>query len=414
MVKPNAPRIVSLNKRALFGVGRKLPNFLKAYEVYTSNSEAAPIFHLWGGLGAISAVVGKNITMNMGKFSYLTNLYSVLVGPPGSKKTTAMLTARNLVRRVPGIHLSANISSPEALLKKMAKIEGEAHQSVTGYSLELGTFLGEGPMQRHMTDFLCDMYDGVPDYEKDTVGRGVENIVDPWFAFQSCVTPSWLQTAMSQHAVDGGFVSRTMWIFNDERRLLHPWPENDPEERKMKELLINDLTHISALAGNMQASPESKEWYKTWYMDPKRFPASTENRLGGYYDRKAIHLIKVAMLLSIADNDSLTIQTRDFETALDLLGQIEIDMPRVFAGVGKNAISTDSERIYRQVLESGKGGMAYGRLLAGNYHSNSQTELDNILQALLSMGRIVHMGGLRGTFYDRQYAAARTLGGAGK
>jgi len=358
------------------------------YGVYTADSEAAPVYHIWAGLGAISAVVGKQVSMNMGKFSYLTNLYTVLVGPPGAKKTTAMLTARNLVKQVPGIHTAPNIANPESILKRMCKIDDPLHQSISIYSMELGTLLGEGPQQRHMLDFLCDFFDGIPDYEKETIGRGVENLTNPWLAFQSCTTPEWLQNSLSTHSVEGGFVSRTLWVYADERRLSNPWPEENAEQRKLKEWLINDLTHISALQGEFSASHEAKEFYKAWYQDPTRFPQSSEQRLGGYYERKSVHVIKLAMLLSLAENDSLCLEKRDIEAALSLLADIEPDMHRAFIGVGKNIHSTDTERIYRQILESHDKGLSYGRILAANYHANNQTEIDSMLRSLQSMGKI--------------------------
>lgn len=396
-MKPNLPPPPSTRPRGgrvLTPPGRKLGNWLQGYRLYTSDSEAPPIFHVWGGLGAISAVIGKQVSMNMGKFSYLTNLYTVLVGPAGTKKTTAMLTARNLVKRVPGIHTAPNIGNPETILKRMCKIDDPLHQSISVYSLELGTLLGEGPQQRHMLDFLCDIFDGIPDYEKETIGRGVENLTNPWLALQSCTTPEWLQNSLSSHSVEGGFVSRTLWIYSDERRLSNPWPEETAEQRKLREWLINDLTHISALQGEFSASLEAKEFYKAWYQDPSRFPKTHEQRLGGYYERKSIHVIKLAMLLSLAENDTLCLERRDIEAALGLLEEIEPDMHRAFIGVGKNVHSTDTERILRQIQDAGDKGLPYGRILAANYHANNQEEIDRMLRSLQSMGKATFQQGV--------------------
>lgn len=396
-MKPNQPPTQTTRPRGgrvLTPPGRKLGNWLQGYRHYTADSEAAPLFHIWGGLGAISAVIGKQVSMHMGKFSYLTNLYTVLVGPAGSKKTTAMLTARNLVKQVPGIHTAPNIANPESILKRMCKIDDPMHQSISIYSLELGTLLSEGPQQRHMLDFLCDIFDGIPDYEKETIGRGVENLTNPWLAFQSCTTPEWLQNSLSSHSVEGGFVSRTLWIYSDERRLTNPWPEETAEQRKLREWLINDLTHISALQGDFKASPEAKEFYSAWYKDPTRFPKTHEQRLGGYYERKSIHVIKLAMILSLAENDSLCIERRDIESALALLAEIEPDMHRAFIGVGKNIHSTDTERIYRQIKDASPQGLPYGRILSANYHANNQDEIDRMLRGLQAMGKITFQQGV--------------------
>jgi len=377
--------------RVIIPPGRRLGNVLTSYLRLMSQHEAPEIFDLWCGLGAISSAVGRQVSMDMRYFEVFSNLFIVLTAPAGTaRKSTALKNARRLLTTIPGLHFTPQQATPQAMMKRMADIgtAGEEHQSIITYSYEFGLFLGKGSKQDEMADFLCDAYDCNPDFEKETVGRGLESITRPWMNLNAGVTPEWIKDHMSSGALETGMVSRILWIFADQRKLSNPLPERNPEMEQLSLDIINDLTHISTLKGNMTLEPSATEFYKSWYMDDKRFPSSTQTRMGNYYERKHIHLLKTAMLLSLGESDSMVIEKRDLVAALEMLEQIEPGMQRAFTGVGKNAFASDLERLTGQISHAGETGIGYGPLLNANYHALQKEELDKVLSQLVSMQRI--------------------------
>lgn len=371
--------------------GRRLGNVLTAYMHLMSQHEAPEVFDLWCGLGAISSAVGRQVWMDMRYFEVFSNLFIVLVAPPGTaRKTTALKNARRLLVKIPGLHFSPQQVTPEAAMKKMATMgeSGEEHQSLITYSFEFGLFLGKGNRQDAMADFLCEIYDCNADFEKETIGRGLESITKPWFNLNAGVTPDWIKEHMSASALETGMVSRILWVYADQRKLSNPLPERSPEMEKLANDIINDLTHISTLKGTVILSDAATEMYKAWYMDGSRFPTSGATRMGNYYERKHIHLLKTAMLLSLANGDSMVVTDKDLEAALSLLEQIEPGMHRAFTGVGKNAFAGDIERVSSQIIAAGEAGIPYSQLIAANYHALQKEELDKVLGQLTSMLRV--------------------------
>jgi hypothetical protein len=366
---------------------RRLSNWLQGYKEYTEGTESPPIFHLWCALAAIAGAAQRKIVMDAGYYQVHTNMYVVLVSPPGrSRKSTALRIAKGILKGIPDwgtdVYFSTQASSVAALVKQMASIPTKEHQSLTAFSSELGSLLGSKSVE--MTDFLVDIYDCEPDWDKQTVGRGLEKIERPWFNLIAATTPQWMGDNLSRTAVEGGFVSRTVFVFDDSRRRV-AFPELSEEQKVIRTSLIHDLAEIAKLKGLFTFHPAAKEYYRYWY---EEINDSTEKdfRISGFYERKHIHILKVAMAVSLAEKDELMLEQRDIEVAVMLLGELETGMRRAFSAVGKNAYSTDIERIKMQIIDAGT--QTYKQILANNIHSVDKEQIDKILQALSDMGEI--------------------------
>ena len=373
-------------------MARRLPNWLKGYEEYTDGTESPKMFHLWVGLGTIAAAAQRKIYMDTGFYQVHTNMYIILVAPPGrSRKSTALRLGKGLLKRVSDFgqqaHFSTQASSVAALVKQFLEINNKDHQSLTAFSSELGSLLGVKSVE--MTDFLVDIYDCEPDWDKQTVSRGLEKIGAPWFTLLAGTTPQWMGDNLSKTAVEGGFVSRSIFIFNDTRMRV-AFPDMTSEQRKIQKDLAHDLAEIAQKKGVFTFSPDARKFYEEWYEDPKRSDETKDYRVSGYYERKHTHVLKVAMALSLAQNDSLVLQVADIQTALDLLKMIEPGMQRAFSGVGKNIFSTDIDRIKELVI--GAKRIPYKQILSANIHSVTKREIDDILSSLEDMGEITRDG----------------------
>jgi len=376
--------------------GRKLDNWLQSYGEYTAENEAPEHFHLWVALGMIAGASRRNVYLQMQHYDVLSNMFIVLVAPAGTaRKTTALKIGRNLLKDVPGIHFTTKSSSPAALVKQFSELPEKDQQSLTAISYELGTFFSANTAD--MVDLATDLYDGNPDWDKQTIARGMEKITKPWFNFLSATTPQWLGDYLTATAVEGGFVSRSLFIYADKRKLSNPRPSPNPKLKELRRLLINDLTHISTLNGEFSFSEDAGQLYDEWYLDQRRFPQFPDPRVSGYYERKHIHVLKVAMCLSMSERDDRVIQPRDIETALKLLETIEPGYHRSFSAVGKNLYATDMERVLAQIAATGKDGLPHGAIVAKNYHSMSGREMADAIEQLQAMGAITLVAGNRYT-----------------
>ncbi len=367
---------------------RLLPSWLRAYGEYTSDNEAPESYHLWVGLAIIAGAAQRKISMVEKHRRINSNLYVILTGPSGkTRKTTALLIGEGFLSSVPGIHIGPRASSMPALISKMAEIgkTNPEHQSVTVVSHELGTLLTNNPAEA--VDILTDLFDGNANWSKDTIVRGPEKLTAPWLNIIAGTTPQWMGENFSKTFVEGGFASRCIFVHETEKSKLVASQEDTPESQALRKKLINDLIHISKLKGEMRFTPEGFEFYKKWYENPKgRFPMVEDPRTAGYYERKHVHLQRIAMLLSLAERDDLTVSERDLRAALMLLGMIEPGMKKAFSAVGRNEYATDLERILSQIEQAGPDGVSYKTLVATNYAALGKENLDRILEQLDAMG----------------------------
>jgi hypothetical protein len=367
---------------------RKLDDWLKGYGEFTENSESPQVFHLWVALGTIAGAAQRKISMHLAYFDIYTNMYIILVSPPGiGKKTTALRVGKNFLKAIqPPVHFATESSSASALIQLMASVAktNPLHQSMTVFSSELGTLLGIDPVT--MVDFLTDIFDCNPDWHKQTIARGKESIPHPWLNIIAGTTPQWLGEHLSKTAVEGGLVARCIYPFSDELKLENPLPKLDVRKKEIAEKLIHDLGIIAGLEGEFILDSEAEKFYSEWYLDRDRFPKLMDPRVAGYYGRKHIHVLKVAMALSLSYKNELVLLLEDIQRALVLLERTEPGMARAFSAVGKNEHSTDLERVLAQLQARGR--MAYGELIAANYHSINKRTLDEILEQLRQMGEI--------------------------
>ena len=368
---------------------RKLPNWLQGYKEYTEGTESPPLFHLWVAIGTLAGAAQRKIFMDCDYYKVHCNNYIVLVSPPGrSRKSTALRIGQGflsgLLEYGSEINFSTQASTVAALVQQFTGIQNKEHQSLTCYSSELGSLLGSKSVE--MTDFLTDIYDAAPGWDKQTVARSMEKITFPWFNLVAATTPQWMGDNLSKTAVEGGFIRRTLFIYED-TRLRVAFPELTANQKVIKKYLLQDLAHISRLRGEFKFTPESREFYRHWYEDENDPGAFTNHRVSGYYECKQTHVLKIAMMLSLAEKDQLVLETRDIQTAINLLEEIEPGMKRSFAAVGKNEFSVVQDKVVTMIRQRGR--MTYKEIVGiCNNDIQSRRQIDDLIDTLVVLDEI--------------------------
>lgn len=373
---------------------RKLEHWLLAYRDYTEGTESPESFHLWSGLATIAAAAQRKVRLRVGRLKYHSNLMVVLTGPAGGpRKTTALDMARSLIKDPEEIDLESygvklelapEKASGASIIRRLASIPNKEHQSLTAFVGELGTLLGK--LDEDMTNTITNFWDCRSDFEKDTIGRGTESITAPWLNLLAATTPTWLAESLSQMAVEGGLVSRGLWVYEEKSRgrIAKP-PEPDAQLRLQ---LVHDLAEISHMSGwvelSLDADERNTEWYEVEF-DKERL---VDPRFSTHRERKQTNILKVAMLLALSKGN-MVIEIEDFEAARALVSDLEGGMLYAFQGVGKNIYSMDYERIKAQIR---RGAVHYKEIIGRNIHSIDKQQIDQILVTLVDAGEIRREG----------------------
>lgn len=371
---------------------RKLDNWLAGYRDYTTLvQESPPIFHLWTGLFTLASVTRRKIWIEHPPKRLYTNFYIVLVSPPGrSRKSSAMGLGIDFLKEIQGVNISAENITQEAMIQDLAgcadtfmhKGKLVTHSSLSVVSKELSVFIGMKNVK--LLAVLCDLYDCHSKWTYKTKLSGTDHIIGEWLSIFGATTPDWLKTSLPIDAIGGGFTSRVIFVVCSERGKKIPRGTRPNEALILEKKLIHDLEIIATLSGEFQWSDDAGAFYDDWYL--KYEVSQSDWWLVGYLERKPIHIIKIAMMLSIAESDSLIIELHHLKSAIQLLGQTELDMPSAFGGIGRSPTSQD---IYKsiQVLKE-QGSLPHSKLVEMLWPHVEVNKISEIIETLKQTRRI--------------------------
>jgi len=234
---------------------RRLPNWLGAYTDYTAHTEAPREFHSWVAISTLAGAIGRRCWIDMGMFKLYPSFYTILVAPPGiaTKSTTAAI-GMNLLEESEAIPVFQGSITWQAMIDALADT---AHVVEIGkkslqmselqvFASELGVLFDSNDMS--MIDMLVDLWDGKEKFTRRTKGGGVIEVARPYVNFIACTTPSWLSSYAESYFIEGGFFSRTIFVYAEEKDRLIAYPDQSLDKGIQADL-IHDLKAISELKG---------------------------------------------------------------------------------------------------------------------------------------------------------------------
>jgi hypothetical protein len=327
---------------------RKFADWLKEYLSFTSESEAPDIFHFWTGVSTIAGALRRKVWIEQLYFQWTPNFYIVLVAPPGiAAKSTAMGIGMSLLREVDGIHMGPNSLTWQGLTmalqdaQTILQLDEATFQPISCLTCalsELGTFLK--PQDTALVDLLVDLWDGqIRPWKHKTRTMGEVSIMNPWMNIIGCVTPAWLRQNFPAYLIEGGLVSRIVFVHAEKKKQLVPYPANIVNVEKFKShaaALVDDLREIAELQGPYTLRDDAIEWGEAWYKShwSGRPGTAISDRHSGYLARKQTHMHKLAMVIAAAQRNELFITRDDLLTAERLLRIHEEHLGIIFETVG--------------------------------------------------------------------------------
>lgn len=341
---------------------RQLPDYLTTYIKFTEKTEPPTNYHIWTCLSVVAAAMQRKCYLRWGFKTLYPNLYVVLIGPSGCRKGTAMNIGKDLLLEINGINLSSESVTREALIRDMK--DGittftdptdqmlKFHSSVTVVSEELSVFLGQQNV-KFLAD-LTDWFDCSDQWTYRTKGSGTDKLVGVCVNILGATAPDWLRSILPQEAFGGGFTSRVIFVVEEQKKQIVPNPRIPDEIIALRPGLVHDLEQIAAMAGEMIFMDETMEIYTAWYTKQSKSPAIKDPHFAGYCERRAIHVLKLSMVMSASRSCDRIITPADFKRALALLESVEPKMPRAFMGLGRAKYSDMTSQLYEYLARVNK------------------------------------------------------------
>jgi hypothetical protein len=375
-------------------MSRQLDDWLESYMRVTENSEPPVLYHLWSGIVAISSALRRKCFCNWGSRGYIyPNLYVSLVGPPGGRKGTAMKRAKKMVQNLDIPMGSDSLGSTQAMYKEIMDSEDsfpsggimKKHKSLSIWSEEFQVFLSDRDLT--LIGALTDLFDCADSWKYTTLKRKTEDISNCWLTIIGAITPSLLQSKLSQDAVGGGLLSRIIFVvgYGPIRRIALPFLTE--EEENLEQTLNEDLQEIANLSGPFKLCKSFLKVYARWYENSHSADGVSNDKFLGYNSRRALHLNKICMIVSVSENSSMEIHERHFKKALAILEATEKEMPNAFHGLGMAAQSNVYAKIMSFIENNNK--FSWNEVLRHvQLDINNTQELRNLMEMAQQSGLV--------------------------
>lgn len=369
----------------------QVPNLFKLYHDFTKRSEPPPNFHAWSAIGMISALLGKKCYIPQGHFTVFPNLYIVLVGDAGTRKTTAMDIAGNLLR-LTSVPMAPDSATRESLIDDMAK--NVVHTKVgnrpidywqsTAFVSELHEFLGGQHINRQMVMFLTAIWDR-PVYKERTRKGGEVVIKNPYFTLLGCCTPGWMSENLKQNLISDGFARRTIFCLENEIANSVAWPKL-LDEVQLLPLLKAQIQRINKMGGEFQLSKEALQLYIDTYPTFREEAKNHSEKIGSYFSSKHVLALKICMCLSAALRNDYVVDTEILKLSFKFLSETEKTLDKVFSNIGRNELKAILNNVVDIIQASPKGLTKEEIYAAGIYDNANLQEFDEVLNVLMESG----------------------------
>lgn len=341
-------------------------DFISLYLDYTSQTECPTFFHRWTAVTCLGAYLGRRPFFRFGHFVLHPNLYTMLIGSPGTKKSSAIKIGAKLLKQADYKTFAAKKTRQEKFLLDLAEQSEEKTEGLNGDDIldmnlwgdssSEGSCIGRPPAECFVaadefnnfiglgnTDFISILgelwdHEGVYDYKLKN-SKSVF-IPEPTISILGGNTPTGFAQAFPTESIGQGFFSRILLVYGEPSGTKHTFPP--PPDTKLQTELIALLHNIKKeMVGEMKLTDEAKNLLHTIYHTWKDLD---DIRFEHYSNRRLTHLLKLCIVL-VASRASMVINKADVIYANTLLTFTEQLMPKALGEFGKAKNSAVTHKV---------------------------------------------------------------------
>lgn len=362
-------------------MGKPEVNLFDLYFSWVEDTEPPAIFHRWSLITSLSAVLGRQMWFPFGAGRLFPSHYTMFVGEPGTRKSTAIRRAAKLIGMAGYDKFSAQKTSMEKFLLDLQEdntdsdpdtqdsrgqkrsgldilaslnlrtgVEGDSEpREMFVAADEFNNFLGGGNIS--FQSLLGELWDwDEPDrmYKQRLKNSKSIAIYQPTVTILGGNTPSSFADCFPLASIGQGFMSRLILIHAEPsgRKITFP-EEPDPV---LTQKLVDHLMRIRASCiGPMQVGEEERGALDMIY---RGWSEMEDARFKHYSSRRFTHLLKLCMVVCAA-RASTTLTMPDILHANTVLAYAESTMPKAIGELGKSRNAEAANKIM-QVLYSAR------------------------------------------------------------
>jgi len=383
-------------------------DFFSNYLKYVGSTECPDIYHRWSALASIGALLGRNFGLHHGHFTIYPNLYVMLIGEPGARKSTAIKLVKKLVKRAGYDAIAADKTTKEKFLLDLSGEEEEDSKSANILDKNLW---GDGESEQasrptaecfimadEWNEFTSlgniefySMLGNLWDYEgiyKNRIKTGKSvSINNPTISILAGNTATGFSLAFPLEIIGQGFFSRLILVHGTStgRKITFPKMPSEADTADMVDYLQR-IRHTCQ--GQASLSVDAEHLLDKIYQEFRGFD---DVRFHSYMNRRFSQLLKVCLICA-ATRLSTTVSREDVILANTILTHTEQNMPKALGEFGKGKNSDVADKIVK-ALEVSNLPLDFPALwkLVGQ-DLEKQAQLSDILSNLRASDKIQQVG----------------------
>lgn len=384
--------------------------WLGRYLAYAEVGQAHVGWHFWAGITILSAACRRNFYLLDGDKLLCPNLYTLLEGPSGSGKNTAIERAQKLLIQMNHtlVHRATDSARiPTVTMLPAALTLRGLYQCLQGEQRLVGP-LRPAQLPQDYESVACLVSPeaaftiGKENHDVDKLIIALTNAYDGWLSDSTGMhgsihltnlsltillgsTMSWLRSNITEAVFQGGFMGARLYVIPKDRtrRRYSRSPVVDPVQRAA---LVDQLCwYATHPPTEMRFDPGAERLYDAWYSHQEF--ASEDDRINAYYARKDIFIQKLAMNIAISRGHIPVITTQDMSDTLELVRYEEPGMLSCFRQIIEPEQTGDAEWVSGMVRRAG-GQMLKSTLTRAAASKLRGVELKMVLDQLEDWGRL--------------------------
>lgn len=405
-------------------------HLLEHYLHYVEQSEPPYIYHRWTALSMIGALLGRKVFIQFGHKKIYPNLYAMMIGEPGSRKSTAINIGKETLKLTGYDHFAASKTSKERFLLDFEGVPEDEYNGarpkrtnrksttdIADYSELSESIFGSGEgISEPKECFVCadefnefigirniefisllgtlwDWDDSTKPFESRIKTGRSARIYQPTLSILGGNTHENFNTAFPPEILGQGFFSRLLLIYGEKSGRKFTIPPKPTEEATAS--IVAHFASLQALQGEVvidaQASSQLDIIYRSWMDLP-------DSRFLSYSNRRFTHFLKLCISVAASRNSrtasgQLSITCGVIEESNTYLTAAEILMPKALGEFGRGRHSATINKII-EVLKNKDEPMTTQSLWKEVRRDlNKLTELVDILNGMVSGNSIFHITG---------------------
>jgi hypothetical protein len=379
--------------------------------------ESPVSFWYWSAIAALSAVVKDQVWLNRQIYNLYPNIYVMLHAESGLKKGPPISMARQLVKPVNNTRIISGRSSIQGILKDLGTAYTQPGGKVQTKSVaficssELSSSIVEDKVA---TKILTDLYDrqyNVGEW-RSLLKMETFELKDPTITMLTATNEAMSEDFFTRSAIQGGYFARTFIIYEKESKVSNSliYPLTNPPNYAASADYLKVIAKLHGEFHPIAQTDKSDEhrfkkfkhgrdvWfnevgiiYDDWYENFKELVKSSERDETGTLNRFGDSVLKVAMLLSLAQHPQLVLTVEGMSNAITesekLLGNVRKTT------MGRHGISQSSllkTMIIMELLNRDNHQVTRTVMMKKMWqHYSNPAEFDDIMQSFDASGMIM-------------------------